>query len=244
MVVQQDARCARDEHPAQVEFKQRGVVMRRDVADVKDVAFDAVEPIRDSPNYPHKRHYTGYYWAATTQAHVWFESLYERSALMQLDRDMNVGGIAAQPMRFHWIGGPPHHHTPDFFIRFRHGFGLVVDVKPHRFIKAADVEKFARTEQLCARLGWDYRVVKDISEGEARNLRFLSGYRYARWRDARCAHALHQRAGQDAPLTSWADTLEGLVPEPLGAVYSALWWGELSFDPTQRLSLTTSARAA
>lgn len=225
MVVQQDVQSVRDERPAQVEFKRRGVVMRRDSADVRDVWFDDVEPIRDSPNYPHKRHYTGYYWAATTQAHVWFESFYERSALMRLDRDVNVVGIAAQPMRIHWAGGPPHDHTPDFFVRFRNGAQVVVDVKPQQRIKAADIEKFARTEVLCARLGWDYLVVTDISDEEAFNLRFLSGYRYARWRDERWVYALHQQAGHDASLEWWVDMLTGFTSESLGAVYSALWWG-------------------
>ncbi len=81
---------------AQIEYVLRGVDHRRDSADVVDVAFEAVDKVRTPKSWKHKKNYTGQYWAATTGGHVWFESLYERVALMQMDRDPAVAAISSQ----------------------------------------------------------------------------------------------------------------------------------------------------
>lgn len=229
---------------AQIECMRNGTVTRLDSADVSDVAFEAVDRVRVPASWKHKSNYSGFYWAATTGGHVWFESLYEKAALMRLDRDVEVVAIAAQPMWIHWEGEVPRRHAPDFFVRFGDGSAALVDVKPALQIEPSDVELFHRTRGLCDRLGWDYTVIDDISDQEARNLRFLSGYRYARWREDRCVQLFRDHAGESARLSAWADLLHGSCPEPLGAVYSALWWRHLSFDWSRHLSLTTTATAA
>ena len=105
---------------AQVEFKRGGVAARLDMADVRNVAFETVDRFREPTSWKHKVNYTGFYWAATSGRHVWFESLYEMTALMRLDRDPMVLAISAQPMRIHWAvprgQGDVQHHTPDFFV--------------------------------------------------------------------------------------------------------------------------------
>lgn len=229
---------------AQVEFKRRGVVERLDAADVQDVAFETVDRVRVPKSWKHKTNYTGFYWAATTGSHVWFESLYEMAALMRVDRDPTVLAISAQPLWIHWVGGGVQRHAPDFFVRFRDGRAALVDVKPARNIKPEDVVAFDRTRGLCDSFGWEYFVVDDISEEEARNLRFLPGYRYARWSEARCVELLHEHMGKSARLSVWADLLRDVFPEPLGAVYAALWWRDLVFDSSRHLSLATTATAA
>lgn len=229
--------------PAQVGFVLGGVDHRLDCADVRDVEFEAVDRVRVPTSWKHKRNYTGYYWAATTGRHVWFESLYERVALMQFDRDPRVVAIAAQPMRIDWTGSS-RWHAPDFFIRFRDGSAVLVDVKPASQIRDRDVEAFDWTSALCDELGWGYVVVRDISESEGRNLRFLSGYRYERWHVPAGVEALRSHAGESAQVSVWASVLEDVADEPLGAVYAALWWRDLIFDASHRLSLKTIAKAA
>ncbi|WP_349885562.1 TnsA-like heteromeric transposase endonuclease subunit [Microbacterium sp. WHRI 7836] len=220
-------RCVGDVPPAQVEFKRRGVASRLDVADVQNVAFETVDRVREPGSWKHKVNYTGFYWAATTGGHVWFESLYEMAALMRLDRDPTVLAISAQPMRIHWAvprgQGDVQDHTPDFFVRWRDGTAALVDVKPARNIKPKDIVAFDRTLSLCSELGWDYFVVDDISEAEAHNLRFLSGYRYARWHDETCVELLHEQAGRAARLSVWEELLRDACPEPLrtGPIWSA-----------------------
>lgn len=211
--------------------------------DVREIAFENVDRVRSPASWKHKKNYTGKYWAATTGGHVWFESLYERIALMQLDRDPRVAAISSQPMWIHWAG-TKRRHAPDFFVRFHDGSAAVVDVKPLALIEVDDVQAFDWTSSLCEGLGWDYFVVKDISDSEGRNLRFLSGYRYERWRDAVAIQVLHSHAGEFMRMSGWLSLLEDVAPQPLGAVYSALWWRDLVFDASRRLSLTTVAKAA
>lgn len=228
---------------SQIEFARGGVTERLDERDVGGVPFESVDRVRVPPSWKHKSNYTGFYWAATTGGHVWFESLYEKAALMRLDRNPDVVAIAAQPMWIHWVGDT-HRHAPDFFVRFRDGSAALVDVKPAENIEPDDVVAFDRTRALCDGLGWEYFVVDDIGDEEVRNLRFLSGYRYERWREPRCIAVLREHGGESARLDAWAERLQGSFPEPLGAVYSALWWRDLIFDSSRHLSLSTTAKAA
>lgn len=227
---------------AQFEFVLGGRRERRDVLDAASVSFDAVDVVRVPSSWKHKRNYEGYYWAATTGAHVWFESLYERAALMRFDRDATVVGVAAQPMWIHWPQGAGK-HAPDFFVRYRNGSCVLVDVKPASEIEDDDVETFRRTAKLCKGLGWGYEVVSDISSGEHRNLRFLSGYRYERWASLAAIARFRELSGSCQRLSEWEACLGDLCEAPLGVVYSALWWGALDFDIRGHLSLNTIATA-
>ena len=227
---------------AQIEFTWRGDSTRLDASDVLGVEFETVDRVRAPASWKHKRNYEGYYWAATTGGHVWFESLYERAALMRIDRDRDVVGIAAQPMWIHWSsdGGK---HAPDFFVRYREGRGALIDVKPERHIGKDDARTFSLTDELCGQLGWSYSVVSDVSAQEHRNLRFLSGYRYLRWGSDKVSSRLREHAGVRRSLAEWAALLDGVCQEPLGAVYSAMWWGALDFDIRVPLTLNATATA-
>ncbi|MFV0534710.1 MAG: TnsA-like heteromeric transposase endonuclease subunit, partial [Cumulibacter sp.] len=207
----------------QIEYILGGVDHRRNAADVAGVAFERVDRVRVPTSWKHKKNYTGQYWAATTGRHVWFESLYERVALMQLDRDPLVAALSSQPMWIYWAG-TARRHAPDFFVRFRGGSAAVIDVKPQARITPKDVRTFDWTAVFCAERGWEYFVVRDIGESEGRNVRFLSGYRYDRWRDPAAVEVLHAHAGESTRLSEWAGLLDRVSPQPLGAVYSALWW--------------------
>ncbi|WP_175986965.1 TnsA-like heteromeric transposase endonuclease subunit [Microbacterium tenebrionis] len=227
---------------AQIEFTCDGDLSRLDASDVLEVAFESVGRVRTPASWKHKRNYQGLYWAATIEGHVWFESLYERAAVMRLDRDRDIVGIAAQPMWIHWaLGGK---HAPDYFVRYRDGRGLLIDVKPDRNIGDDDARTFALTADLCDRLGWGYTVVSDISIAEHRNLRFLSGYRYRRWAPELVRSRLYERTGEGRSLAEWADLFEDACEQPLGAVYSAMWWGDLDFDVRVPLSLSSRVAAA
>ena len=117
-------------------------------------------------------------------------------------------------------------------------------MKPLALIESDDIEAFDWTSILCRELGWDYFVVSDISESEGRNLRFLSGYRYERWRDSAAVEVVRSHAGESTRLSEWASLLASVSRQPLGAVYSALWWRDLLFDSSRHLALTTVAKAA
>lgn len=225
-----------------IEWVSRGRHDRRDALDVVDVPFEAADVVRTPSSWQHKRNYEGYYWAATTGSHVWFESLYERAALMRLDRDRQVAGVAAQPMWIHWLGSG-RKHAPDFFVRYRDGRAALVDVKPAQHIGDGDAEAFRCTRELCGQLGWEYLVVSDITPNEHRNLRFLSGYRFDRWFSPAVNAELRGHSGERRTVRAWAEILDGACESPLGAVYSAVWWGSLKVDETSPLALSSTATA-
>ena len=216
---------------------------RRDAMDAAGVAFESVDVVRVPASWQHKRSYEGFYWAATTASHVWFESLYERAALIRLDRDRRVAGLASQPMWIHWPQGAGK-HAPDFFVRYHDGSAALVDVRPAERIGDDDAEVFRMTAEVCERLGWGYQVVSDISVTEHRNLRFLSGYRFDRWISASATARIRASEGEQRTLGEWEELLANLCAEPLGAVYSALWWRRLRVDVELPLSLSTAAVAA
>lgn len=226
----------------QIEFVLDGRPDRRDVADVRGVAFELSDRVRVPSSWKHKRNYEGYYWAATIGRHVWFESLYERAALMQFDRDRQVTGIAAQPMFVHW-GDRDRRHAPDFFVRYCDGRGVVVDVRPADRIGERDAETFRWTGEMCEALGWGYLLVSDISETEHRCLRFLSGYRYRRWISEPALERFTACAGDARTLRRWAELIEDVCPDPLGAVYAAVWWRHLHVELGRNLSLNSEALA-
>lgn len=100
------------------------------------------------------------------------------------------------------------------------------------------------TAEVCDRLGWGYALVSDISVMEHRNLRFLSGYRYDRWISVPATARICASAGEERTLGEWAELLADVCAQPLGAVYSALWWRQLRADEDRPLSLSTAAEAA
>jgi hypothetical protein len=70
------------------------------------VALEVGLPVRRFASRKGQRHLSGWWWSATTGAHVGFESWLERDHLMALDFDPAVVGIASQPFRLHWTDNP------------------------------------------------------------------------------------------------------------------------------------------
>lgn len=204
----------------EIEWVASGRRDRRSAVDVAGVPFEVADRVRVPESWKHKQNYEGFYWAATIGRHVWFESLYERAAVMRLDRDRRVLAMSAQPMIIRW-GVGTRSHAPDYFVRYRDGLGVVVDVKPAKRIDERDAETFRWTAALCEGLGWGYQVVCDISTTEERNLRFLSGYRFDRWVSTEVDVILAAQVGEERTLRDWASELDDVCAAPLGAVYSA-----------------------
>jgi hypothetical protein len=101
---------------------------------------------------------SGRWWAATTGAHIGYESWLERHWLVLLNFDADVMGIAAQPFWLWWTTseGKPRPHAPDYFARRADGGALVVDCRLAERIRPRDAEAFAVTRAACALLGWHY----------------------------------------------------------------------------------------
>ncbi|MCQ0025079.1 TnsA-like heteromeric transposase endonuclease subunit [Streptomyces somaliensis DSM 40738] len=75
---------------------------RRPLPDCVTARFEDVPAVRPFRWSRGERHFSGWYWAATTGRHVGFESWLERDRLVLMDFDPGVVGIASQPFWLHW----------------------------------------------------------------------------------------------------------------------------------------------
>ncbi len=139
----------------------------------------AVRPFRFEKGL---RSFAGWWYFATTGAHVGFESWLERDHLMLMDFDPAVRAVSSQPFWLCWRNrqGRARRHVPDFFARLADGTGVVVDVRPDDRIPARDAETFALTASACQAAGWEYRRSGDLDPVLAANVRWLSRYRHRR----------------------------------------------------------------
>lgn len=77
-------------------------------------------PVREFRWYQGRKHYSGWYWSATTQGMVVYESRLELARIMLADRDPAVVGIAAQPMQLSAPDGERvRRHVPDLLLMDR-----------------------------------------------------------------------------------------------------------------------------
>jgi hypothetical protein len=154
-----------------------------------------------------------------------------RTQLMVLDRDPEVTGLSARPVRLLWrdtADGRVRSWVPQLFTRYTDGTGLLADC-PSSPAAGGDRAQRAQVvlEAACARVGWAYRRLEPPSAVVAANLRWLAGYRHPRYEGApRLQAALAKAFRVPRPLAEGAEA----VGDPLGvlpAVYHALWSGQL-----------------
>ena len=156
-----------------------GGEVHRPLRDVRARQVVAAVPWRGTRSVRGQAHYPGYYWSATTSAHVIYESRLELARLLIADFDPAVTAIAAQPF---WLraqaGGRVHRHVPDFFLLRAGQSALLVNVKPKA--QLADPEVAGALEwpgRLARAHGWDYEIWTGADPVYLANLRFLAGYR-------------------------------------------------------------------
>jgi hypothetical protein len=221
-----------------------GGELRGRLEDVAGAAFEDGWPVRSIPSYRGQRNFPGLYFAACTGRHVGFESWLERDEAMALDFDPQMVGFAAQPFQLtwqEWSGG--RRHTPDFFARRADGVGVVIDCRPAGRIGPGDREVFVATERVCRSVGWEFRLVTGHDPVWLGNVRWLAGYRQARfWREPATCQLIAAFA-RPAPLAATA----GQVGDPvavLPVVYHLLWGGILRTDLTVRLDGSALVRAS
>jgi len=201
-----------------------GVMRREPLSGCWNLAFERVAPVRGFASFRGQRNRPGLWWFATTGEHVGHESWLERDRLMALDADLEVVGVAAQPMWLHWAteSGRPVRHAPDYFARRADGTGVVIDVRADQRIGDRDAEVFAATARVCAQVGWDYQRAGELGPVQAANLRWLSGYRHPRFAQPGLAARLAEVFAQPGPLLAKAAVEQAI------AVYNS---DELDTDP-------------
>jgi hypothetical protein len=197
--------------------------------------------IRIGNKYPKKRAYPGYNWFSKTNGFVWYESMFEREALLWLDLLTDVVAITSQPMRMDFADGS--HHYPDFFALHSDHRQVVYDVKPASKLNEKALDQFKKTEELCAEIGWGFKLITDQSDAARANIHWLSNYRQTRF-----APSVAARDGLIAELTNRPLTVAeaaeilDLQSHNTGrpSVYHLIWQRDLAFDMQNVLTDSTS----
>ncbi|HEX2807142.1 MAG TPA: TnsA-like heteromeric transposase endonuclease subunit [Kineosporiaceae bacterium] len=209
--------------------------------------FESASPWRGFASYRGQSSFSGWWWSATTRAHVGFESWLERDQLMVLDFDPGVLGIASQPFRLSWrdAAGVRRRHVPDYFARLADGSGLVVDVRADDRIGESDAAAFEVTRRACEQIGWRFRRVGAVGATLLANLRWLAGYRHPRHARPVDRQVAREVFGAGLPLVEGARQLGDPV-RVLPGVYHWLWRGDLLVVDleTATLSLATTVTTA
>lgn len=86
----------------QASYLLNGSQRQVDFEDAESVSFERCSLVRQFPSWRGKRNYSGSNLSSTNRAHVGYESLYERTALMEFDRETSVVAISSQPMWIFW----------------------------------------------------------------------------------------------------------------------------------------------
>ncbi|MFJ4828291.1 TnsA-like heteromeric transposase endonuclease subunit [Streptomyces bacillaris] len=202
------------------------------------VQFEDLAPVSAFPVVPGRRWGPGWWWSATTGRHVVHGSAAMRTQLMALDRNPDVTGLSARPIRLLWrdTDGRVCSWVPQLFARYADGTGLFADC-PSSPAAGGDRAQRVRVvlETACARVGWSYRRLEPPSAVVTANLRWLAGYRHPRnqgptWLRA----ALAEVFAEPRPLADGAAAV-GDPLQVLPAVYHALWCGHLTVSLNEPL---------
>ncbi|WP_329024370.1 TnsA-like heteromeric transposase endonuclease subunit [Streptomyces sp. NBC_00690] len=201
---------------------------RRPLLDCVTARFEDVAPVRPFRWSRGERHFSGWYWAATTGQHVGFESWLERDRLVLMDFDPGVVGIASQPFWLHWDDGKrERRHAPDYFVRRADGSAVVIDVRADERIEPKDTEAFEVTRIACAQAGWGFERVGVPEAVLVANVRWLSRYRHPRCLHRTAADRLREVFATPGPLLGGADAAGDRLAT-LPTLFHLLWFQELA----------------
>lgn len=149
------------------------------LSDARLRLFDSAVPWREFRWYKKQQHFSGWYWSATMQAPVGYESRLEYANLLLLDFDPRVEWILSQP--FLLAGedrGKARKHIPDYLIVHADGSVCVVDVKPAAKLSLPKVrDSLGWSRRVIEKHGWEYRVLSEPDPTVLANAQFLAGYR-------------------------------------------------------------------
>jgi len=199
------------------------------------------QPVRNFGSHAGMGHYPGWWWSATMQAHVGYESLLERDRLMLADFDAAVAAIASQPFGISGRDGDSvRRHVPDYLL-VGPGHVTVVDVKPFEHLRRPEVaDVLSWTGRLMAARGWRYEVWSGAEYALLTNLRFIS---QGRRPSLIHAPALAALASEGRPGRTLGEALEaadwGVQSDLRAALLGLLWQQVWQVDLTAPLNADT-----
>ncbi|WP_128433222.1 TnsA-like heteromeric transposase endonuclease subunit [Streptomyces cyaneus] len=191
------------------------------------------QPVREFRWYRGRKHYSGWYHAATTGRLVAYESRLELARIMIADFTPDVVEIAAQPFQLVGADGDRiRRHVPDLFLVHADGLVTVVDVKaPSRMREPKVIAQFDWTRQVCSRRGWAYETWSGAEQTVVENVRFLAGYRRRELVEASLVPRVMEAAACQPTIGAVEAALAGHPCEIIRPVVLHLVWsGQLVAD--------------
>lgn len=223
------------------------LVQRRWVEAAVAVRFEQLAPVAAFAVVPGRRWGPGWWWSATTGRHVMHGSQAMCTQLMLLDRDPQVVGLSARPVRLIWRDPDSRRAlswVPQLFARYADGRALLADCPATAEPAAGRAARAAAVlEAACAAVGFTYRRLVPPDKVVAANVRWLAGYRHPRHRDAGGLEQAVLRAfTTPRPLMAGA-AAAGETLSALPVLYHALWSGRLTADLSRPLGEHTLVSA-
>lgn len=200
--------------------------------------------IRTGYQYKAQRNYHGVYAFGQTGQHVWYESLFEMTALMSLDFTADILSVTSQPMMMQFSDGAVHY--PDLFAVHTNGRQVVYDVRPEKLVNPKTAAQFAETKRLCDKVGWGYQLFTHIDPIAKANLEWLAGYRHPRYEPDEATRTRVLAAAEiPTTLRELVRTADLRAPAR-GAIsiYNLLWNRLIIFDMTTQLTTHTTITKA
>jgi hypothetical protein len=221
----------------------RGSWRREPLSSCRETRFEEALPARPFRFGKGLQSFAGWWYFATTAAHVGFESWLERDHLMLMDFDPDVVAVSSQPFWLRWSdgNGRARRHAPDFFARRADGTAVVTDVRPDDRIPDRDAEVFAATAQACEDAGWDYQRAGDLDPVLAANVRWLSRYRHQRYLVPEVATLLLEAFAGERPLFEGAEAAGDRL-RVLPVLFHLMWCQQLAADLAVPLGTSTVVR--
>ena len=206
-------------------------------------------PVREFRWYKGRQHYSGWYWSATMNGQVVYESRLELARIMLADFDPAVTGLAAQPFLLAGPdGGRDRRHVPDLLLAGGDGAVTVVDVKAASRLRgpAGPGAVLVDARRSAASRGWGFEAWSGADRRLLDNVRFLAGYRRGLVIDAGLLPAVLMPRGDRPPIGSVERALAGGTRSALvrPAVLHLLWTGRLRADLRRPLCADTPVRLA
>jgi hypothetical protein len=199
-------------------------------------------PVREFRWHKGQRHYSGWYWSATMQRLVAYESRLELARILLADFDPEVTAIAGQPLQLVGSDGARiRRHVPDLLLVGADGDVTVVDVKAPSKLADPQVQALLTwTKTTVGLRGWAFESWCGAPGRLLVNVRFLAGYRRRMLVQDELAAAVVDAVGSGTAIVDVERSL-GDVPAVLvrPVLLHLLWRGVLVADLAGPLDGTT-----
>lgn len=188
-------------------------------------------PVRQPVFYRGQYSKPGWYWMASVNRLVSYESKFERDFLIAADYHGNTIDVLPQPLRLHFERPDrPRQHIPDYMIALNDGTHGLIDVKgAHARNKPINQITFTLTGRACDALDWSFTVFTEPDPTVIANLRYLAGYRNRRYHTLDThVPVLADLADQNPdglPAHQMINSLADSTDLPTGVAAATLWRG-------------------